>query len=73
MREVLIPAQVTVADTNYEIMLQMYNDDVITAREGSYSVDFQDRVEQVVDMPTARNWIKNQLGIDPFVIPMKQY
>ena len=73
MREVLIPAQVTVANTVYEIMLQMYNDDVITAREGSYSVDFQDRVEQVVDIPTARNWIKNQLGIDPFIIPMKQY
>lgn len=73
MREVLIPAQVSVADTVYEIMLQMYNDDVITARAGSYSVDFQDRVEQVVDIPTARNWIKNQLGIDPFIIPMKQY
>ncbi|MBO7732014.1 MAG: hypothetical protein J6S67_05665 [Methanobrevibacter sp.] len=73
MREILIPAQVTVADTNYEIMLQMYNDDVITAREGTYTVDFQDRVEQVVDIPTARNWIKNQIGIDPFIIPMKQY
>ena len=73
MREVLIPAQVTIAGTVYEIMLQMYNDDVITAREGTYSVDFQDRVEQVVNIPTARNWIKNQLGIDPFVIPMKQY
>lgn len=73
MREILIPAQVTVADTNYEIMLQMYNDDVITAREGTYSVDFQHRVEVVVDIPTARNWIKNQIGIDPFIIPMKQY
>ena len=73
MREVLIPAQVTVADTNYEIMLQMYNDEVITARAGSYSVNFAERVEHVVDIATARNWIKNQIGIDPFVIPMKQY
>ena len=73
MREVLIPAQVTVAGTNYEIMLQMYNDEVISSREGTYTVDFQDRVEQVVDIPTARNWIKNQIGIDPFIIPMKQY
>ena len=73
MREILIPAQVTVAGTNYEIILQMYNDEVITAREGTYTVDFQDRVEQVVDIPTARNWIKNQIGIDPFIIPMKQY
>ena len=73
MREILIPAQVTVAGTNYEIILQMYNDEVITAREGTYTVDFQDRIEQVVDIPTARNWIKNQIGIDPFIIPMKQY
>lgn len=73
MREILIPAQVTVAGTNYEIMLQMYNDEVISSREGTYTVDFQDRVEQVVDIPTARNWIKNQIGIDPFIIPMKQY
>ena len=73
MREVLIPAQVTVADTNYEIMLQMYNDDVITSRESSYSVNFHDRVEYMVTIEQARNWINNQLGFDPFVVPMKQY
>ena len=73
MREVLIPAKVTVAGTDYEIMLQMYNDDVITSREGTYRVDFYDRVEGMVNIAGARNWIKNQLGFDPFIIPMKHY
>lgn len=73
MREVLIPAKVNVANVDYEIMLQMYNDEVITAREGSYSVDFTDRSEGRVLIPAARNWIKNQLGFDPFVIPSKNY
>lgn len=73
MREILIPAKVTVAGTDYEIMLQMYNNDVITSREGTYRVDFYDRVEGMVNIAGARNWIKNQLGFDPFVIPMKHY
>lgn len=73
MREILIPAQVTVGSTNYEILLQMYNDEVITAREGSYSVDFTERSEGRVLIPAARNWIKNQIGFDPFVIPSKNY
>lgn len=73
MREILIPAKVTVANVDYEILLQMYNDEVITAREGSYSVDFEERSEGLVLIPAARNWIKNQLGFDPFVIPSKNY
>lgn len=73
MREILIPAKVTVANVDYEIMLQMYNDEVITAREGSYDVDFTERSEGQVLIPAARNWIKNQLGFDPFVIPSKNY
>lgn len=73
MREILIPAQVVVNNINYEIMLQMYNDEVITAREGSYDVDFSERSEGQVLIPAARNWIKNQLGFDPFIIPSKNY
>lgn len=73
MREILIPAKVTVANVDYEILLQMYNDEVITAREGSYNVDFSERSEGHVLIPAARNWIKNQLGFDPFVIPSKNY
>lgn len=73
MREILIPARVNVANVDYEIYLQMYNDEVITAREGSYSVDFEERSEGRVLIPAARNWIKNQLGFDPFVIPSKNY
>lgn len=73
MREILIPAKVTVANVDYEILLQMYNDEVITAREGSYNVDFTERSEGHVLIPAARNWIKNQLGFDPFVIPSKNY
>ena len=73
MREILIPAKVTVANVDYEIYLQMYNDEVITAREGSYSVNFAERSEGRVLIPAARNWIKNQLGFDPFVIPSKNY
>jgi len=73
MREILIPAQVVVNNINYEIMLQMYNDEVITSREGSYDVDFSERSEGRVLIPAARNWIKNQLGFDPFIIPSKNY
>ena len=73
MREILIPAKVTVANVDYEIMLQMYNDEVITSREGSYAVDFSERSEGHVLIPAARNCIKNQLGFDPFVIPSKNY
>ena len=73
MREVLIPAKVNVANVDYEILLQMYNDEVITAREGSYSVNFAERSEGRVLIPAARNWIKNQIGFDPFVIPSKNY
>lgn len=73
MREILIPAQVVVNNLNYEIMLQMYNDEVITSREGSYNVDFTERSEGRVLIPAARNWIKNQLGFDPFIIPSKNY
>ena len=73
MREILIPATVKVSGVDYEIMLQMYNDEVITSREGTYTVDFFDRVEGSVNITGARNWIKNQIGFDPFVIPMKQY
>ena len=73
MREILIPAKVNVANVDYEIMLQMYNDEVITSREGSYSVDFSERSEIRVLIPLARNWIKNQLGFDPFIIPSKNY
>lgn len=73
MREILIPAKVTVANVDYEILLQMYNDEVITSREGSYSVNFTERSEGHVLIPAARNWIKNQIGFDPFVISSKNY
>ena len=73
MREILIPAIVNVGGSDIEIMLQMYNDEVITSRESSYSVNFHDRVEYMVTIEQARNWINNQLGFDPFVVPMKQY
>lgn len=75
MREILIPAQVTVANTTYEIMLQMYNDESINRDDDYhvYRVNFQERSEHQVLIPDARNWVKNTIGVDPFVIPQKQY
>lgn len=75
MREILIPAQVTVAGTNYEIMLQMYNDEVINRDDEYhvYQVNFAERSEGRVFISEARNWVKNQLGTDPLIIPQKCY
>lgn len=74
MREILIPARVSVNNIDYEILLQMLNDEVITARGNvSYSVDFDDRSEVRVLIPAARNWVKNKIGFDPFIIPSKNY
>ena len=75
MREVLIPSQVTVGSINFEIMLQMYNDEVIN-RDGEYhiyTVNFEERSEGQVFISEARNWVKNQIGIDLLVIPQKCY
>ena len=75
MREVLIPAQVTVGATTYEIMLQMYNDEVINRDDEYhlYQVNFAERSEGRVFISDARNWVKNQLGVDPLIIPQKCY
>lgn len=74
MREILIPARVQVNNIDYEILLQMLNDDVITARGNvSYSVNFEERSEGQVLIPAARNWVNNKIGFDPFIIPSKNY
>ena len=75
MREILIPAQVTVGATTYEIMLQMYNDEVINRDDEYhvYRVNFEDRSEGRVLIPDAINWVKNTVGVNPFVIPQKMY
>ena len=75
MREVLIPAQVTVGATTYKIMLQMYNDEVINRDDEYhvYRVNFEERSEGRVLIPDAINWVKNTVGVNPFVIPQKMY
>ena len=75
MREINIPAIVTVNNTDFDINFQVYQDNVISALVGSRWEDehFNERT-QGNSIEDAVRWIKSQLVvINPFVIPCNQY
>lgn len=75
MRVISIPAYVDIDSTTYQIEMQAYQDNVVSALAGrTFEVDFTERPGGSVLISDAVNWIKSQLvTVNPFVIPNKQY
>ena len=75
MREINIPAIVTIDNTDFNINFQVYQDNVISALVGRRwdEEHFNERT-QGNSIEDAVNWIKSQLVvINPFVFPCNQY
>lgn len=77
MRELIIPATVTIDHTDYAVDVKFIQDNVISAIYDRYvdeqghcniSVDFAERAEVRATLDQAKNWVLNQLvTINPFV------
>ena len=75
MREITIPVLVNIDNQDYQIEMQAYQDNVISALAGNtYEEDFTERPYGSVTIDDAVLWIKSQLvTVNPFVVPNKQF
>ena len=75
MREVTIPVLVNIDNQDYQIEMQAFQDNVISALAGrTFTADFTERPGGSVTIDNAILWIKSQLvTVDPFVVPNKMY
>ena len=80
MRQITIPGYVDIDNTDYEVEIQFYQDDVISAiydRIGptpGITIDFTERQQPGYTIDQCKNWIHNQLvTVDPFVFTDKFY
>lgn len=72
MRKLSIPAIVNIDNTNYDINVNFYQNDVISTIAARYSdgvsVDFREREEIAVTLDQAKQWVLNKLVvINPFI------
>lgn len=80
MRQITIPGYVDIDNTDYEVEIQFYQDDVISAiydRIGptpGISIDFTERQQPGYTIDQCKNWIHNQLvTVNPFVFTDDYY
>ena len=80
MRQITIPGIVNIDNTDYEVEVQFYQDDVISAiydRIGTspgITIDFTERQQPGYTIDQCKNWIHNQLvTVNPFVFTDKFY
>lgn len=80
MRQITIPGYVDIDNTDYEVEVQFYQDDVISAiydRIGptpGITIDFTERQQPGYTIDQCKNWIHNQLvTVNPFVFTDKFY
>ena len=75
MRILNIPALVSIDSNQYQIDMQAYQDNVISALSGrTFEEDFTERPGGSVTIDNAILWIKSKLvTVNPFILPNKQY